>query len=275
MTQDWRTDPTSPGAYERFNRTLDLLRDCGVSAPLRADRILVDKYREAVENDSRDPTLLAWAEYEWRARLHFALETMFSAICQTLWELGEASVEDILEVWRSHDELPDVLASAWNGAATAWAATAGRARLSVPRALFLGEEVPQSDIVSLSPHARALFSFAMVASLAAQTESLRKDGRFVARPYVGDAALAAVSSIDSEPFDVVIARLARLCVDVHQATTYRKMAGGQKCSLRFFENGPRLVPTGILTQAGRSGIRLHNVIGILAEAGIEGIPRAA
>ena len=147
--------------------------------------------------------------------------------------------------------------------------------MSVPMGLFLGKNVPQSDIVNLRPHARALFAFAMVASLAAQTESLRTDGRFVDRHYVGDAALRAVSSCNAEPFDVAIARLAQLCVDAHQRTTYRKMAAGQKCSLRFFGNGPRLVPTGILTQAGRSGTRLHNVIGILAEAGIEGIRRAA
>lgn len=275
LTLDWANGAKSSGAYERFNRTLDLLRKYGKAASLQAEGILVDKYREAVDDGSSDGTLLAWAEYEWRARLHFALETLFSAICQTLSELGEASVGEIIKEWQSALELPDVLLSTWGGAAAAWSATVGKARSSVPARLFLGENLPISDIVRLSPHARALFSFAILTSLAAQTEALRNDGRFADRHAVGDAALRAISSADLEPFEVTMVKLARLCVDAHLKTTYRKMAGGQKCSLRFFENGSRLVPTGIAAEAGRSGIRLHNVIGILAEAGIEGIQRAA
>jgi hypothetical protein len=66
-------------------------------------------------------------------------------------------------------------------------------------------------------------------------------------------------------------RLARLCVEAHQMTMYRKMAARQACSLRFFENGSRLVPTGFPTQPGRSNIRLRRVVSILAESGVEGL----
>jgi hypothetical protein len=275
LTEDWRTAPAAPGPYERFNQTVAMLRVCAASAPLRAESVIADKYREAVEEGARDPTVLAWAEYEWRGRLHFALETMFSAICQTLSGLGEASLEDIVTDWRSRREAPDVLAAAWSGAAAAWETTAAGARSSTPEDLFLGKEVPQSDIVALEPHARALFSFALATSLAAQTASLRADNLFCDRGSVGDAALRLVSSAGAEPFEVALGRLAQLCVEAHLKTTYRKMANGQNCSLRFFENGPRLAPTGLPAHAGRSNIRLRNVIGILAEAGVEGMGRVA
>jgi len=49
------------------------------------------------------------------------------------------------------------------------------------------------------------------------------------------------------------------------------MAAHQQCSLRFFEDGSRLVPIGFPTQPGRSNIRLGNVIDILAEAGVGGV----
>jgi len=89
--------------------------------------------------------------------------------------------------------------------------TAAGARSSTPEDLFLGKEVPQSDIVALEPHARALFSFALATSLAAQTASLRADNLFCDRGSVGDAALRLVSSAGAEPFEVapLVAKLGR------------------------------------------------------------------
>jgi len=49
------------------------------------------------------------------------------------------------------------------------------------------------------------------------------------------------------------------------------MSRGQKCSLRFFPEGQKLLPTGMRVSAGRSGTRLTNVIRILQDAGVAGI----
>ena len=251
-----------------------MLRECAASGPLRAESVLIDKYRETIKHGSHDPISSAWAEYEWRGRLHFALEAMFSAVCQTLSELGEARLEDIVADWRTQGDLPTLLRSVWSGASTAWQVAAEAARSSVPTTLFLAEGVPDRPIAALAPPARALFSFALIASLAAQTAGLRTDSQFPDRGSQGDAALRLVTSGGPEPFEVALGRLARLCVEAHLKTTYRKMANGQKCSLRFFDNGSRLAPTGLPTHAGRSNKRLGNVIGVLAEAGVEGIRRA-
>ena len=53
----------------------------------------------------------------------------------------------------------------------------------------------------------------------------------------------------------------------HLQTTFRKMGGGQKCSLRFFPDGPLLRPTGIGVSPGYSDERLTNVLRILTDLG--------
>lgn len=274
LTEDW-TDSGSSEQYRRFVGTLDFLRLESERVPLQAERLLAEKYRQAVEVVVNDGVLLAWAEYEWRARLHFALETMFSAVCKTLADLGDANLSEIVATWKRDSELPSALTTSWPGASAAWEHTGKQAQSTVPKDLFLGELLPVGSIGSLSPHARALFAFAIVASLAEQSTVLREKGHFANRHSAGESALQLMDCDISEPFDQTLTKLAKICVDAHLATTYRKMAGGQKCSLRFFEDGARFIPTGLTAQAGRSGIRLHNVIGILAEAGVEGVRRAA
>jgi hypothetical protein len=63
--------------------------------------------------------------------------------------------------------------------------------------------------------------------------------------------------------------------EAHLATTFRKMAGGQKCSLRFFPDGPRLLATRLPAGAGQSGSRLGNIIRVPADADVEGVADAA
>jgi hypothetical protein len=46
------------------------------------------------------------------------------------------------------------------------------------------------------------------------------------------------------------------------------MAGGQKCSLRFFPEGQRLRLTAIQSGAGFSNSRLDNTINILVDIGV-------
>ena len=56
-------------------------------------------------------------------------------------------------------------------------------------------------------------------------------------------------------------------IGLHLKTTLRKMAQGQKCSLRFYPEGDLLRPTGTIVNAGHSGDRLGNVFGMLADTG--------
>lgn len=262
-------------AYAKFAGTLAWLRDEARSRTLRADALLADNYRRSVNGAAaNDEVKIAWAEFEYRRRLHFALELMFSAVCSTLRERGEASLNEIVTQWQELPELPPVLIEFWPEANVVWERTTAEAVASVPNDIFL-DAGPTETLSNLSPHARGIAAFGLVAALASQSQTLRRSGQFPNRAGVGERAIALVERAADEPFQRSIARLAKIVAEAHLSTTFRKMAGGQKCSLRFFPDGHHLRATDLAVGAGQSGSRLGNVIRVLADAGVDGIADAA
>lgn len=262
-------------AYEKFSGTLAWLRAEAKVAPLRADALLADNYRRTVSpGGGKDRITTAWAEFEWRRRLHFALELMFSGLSVTLRARGQATLSEVVTEWQEAPDLPPVLTKIWPEAHLAWTRGAGEAVASVPDGIFLESPQPLA-LSSVSPHARAIAAFGLVAGLAVQSSTLRAAGTFPNRHGVGERALALLEGAAEESFGQILTHLAEIAAEAHLATTFRKMAGGQKCSLRFFPDGPRLRATSLPATAGQSGSRLGNVIRILGDAGVDGIAEAA
>ena len=54
----------------------------------------------------------------------------------------------------------------------------------------------------------------------------------------------------------------------HVFNTMRKMGNQQDCSLRFYPDGPVLVPTDMEFSPGYSGSRLQNTMRVLADLGL-------
>ena len=80
-------------AYEKFAGTLAWLRAEAKSGPLQADVLLAANYRHTVNpGGAKKEITLAWAEFEWRRRLHFALELIFSGLCATLRARGHRAL---------------------------------------------------------------------------------------------------------------------------------------------------------------------------------------
>jgi hypothetical protein len=262
-------------AYEKFAGTLAWLRKEAKSHPLQAGALLADNYRRVLSvREGNDDTTTAWAEFEWRRRLHFALELMLSAICITLNELGEASLSEVVRQWRETPELPAVLTDAWPEVTDAWMKSGAEMVASAPLGAML-DMPPAETLNSMSPHAKGIAAFGLIASLAHQTQALRAAQSFRDRKGAGERAIALVEAAGPEPFEQSLMRLGEIVTEAHLATTFRKMAGGQKCSLRFFPDGQRLCSTGLSVGAGQSGTRLSNVIRVLADAGVDGIAEAA
>jgi hypothetical protein len=195
LTKEWRSDPSASDAYPRFNGTVELLRASTAPRPLRAERFLADRYLEAVRGDVHYPIWLAWAEYEWRARLHLALEMLFGAVYTTLREFDEASIEEIVEDWKPGPSEPKIDISVWPEAASAWSIGAEAASRSVSSELFLGAELFESAFTGLRTRERVLLSFAVITALAAQTGRLRANGRFKDHREVGEVALSTLEEI--------------------------------------------------------------------------------
>lgn len=262
-------------AYERFAGTLAWLRAEAKSGPLRADVLLADNYRHIISSGGdKDGVTTAWAEFEWRRRLHFALELMFSGLCGTLLARNQATLREVVTEWQEAPALPPLLTKMWPEAHLAWSRSGARAVSSVPDGILL-DGAPASALGSVSPHARAIAAFGLVVGLAVQSRSLRAAGVFPDRSGVGERALALVEGAAEDPFVETLIHLTEIAAEAHLATTFRKMAGGQKCSLRFFPDGPRLRATSLPAGAGQSGSRLGNIIRILVDAGVDGIAEAA
>jgi len=271
--------PAGPAAagvadsYRRFADTIGWLQSAGEANSLRADALLSEAWRRTAIGNGGGPVIeAAWAEYEWRRRLHFALELMLSAVADTVRARGEATLEEVVEEWLEEPDLPARLTSAWPLASVARDQLAREAFGSVPADLYLND-APPDDLARLKPHARALAGAALIAGLSRQSATLRAEGRFQNRRAPGERAMACVESAGDEPFAQALTALSEVAVQAHLATTFRKMGGGQKCSLRFFPEGSRLLTTDLDTGAGRSGSRLWNVIKVLEDAAVPGIGR--
>jgi hypothetical protein len=273
--------PAGPAAasvtrsYGRFAQTIAWLQAQATSAPLRADALLAEVWRTLALGEGGDADVEeCWAEYEWRRRLHFALELILSAVADTVRAGGAATLPEVVAEWLSEPDLPPHLTDAWPQAALASARSGQGAFASVPTDLFLAE-APPNGLARLRPHARALSAFALVSGLAVQSRDLRAAGRFQDRAAPGERALACVEGAGEESFAETLHQLADTAVQAHLATTFRKMGGGQKCSLRLFPEGSRFLTTDLDTGAGRSGSRLSNVIKVLEDAAVPHIGASA
>jgi hypothetical protein len=278
LTVSWA--PSGPNfagvatSYARFNQTLTWLRSA-VDAPLRVDELLANAWRKAVAEESLESEIeLAWAEFEGRRRLHYGLELLLSAIAGTLEDIRAGSLGEIVEAWLEARELPELLVQAWPAAREVVALGGAAAVATVPADLWLASE-PPDGLADLSPAARALAGFALISGIARQSARLRSNGRLVDRGGWGEKALTALEQPGTVTFGQTLRGLAAVAAQAHMDTTFRKMASGLACSLRFFPEGQRLSSTGLRTGAGRSGPRLWNVIRILRDAGVDGLGASA
>lgn len=269
-------DPDEPdekavveAAYDALNGTVAWAKSMLVGKPDFAAGLLLRNYQHCVGGTAADRISLAWAEYEHRRRCHFALEMFLSALTLELAAVDEAGIDQIVERWAKSGSAAPALLRIWPAAAVAWSRTSVEAARSVPADLLLGETIPARDLGRMLPAAQALAAFAILAASATQTRELRRTGQFRSQPASpGEQALAIVEAADDGSFKSVVRRLAELTTLAHLRTTLRKMGAGQKCSLRFFTDGPRLRATGLAMQPGHSNDRLTNVLRVLADVGV-------
>jgi hypothetical protein len=210
----------------------------------------------------------AWAEYELRRMVHFALELLLSSLTDTLMDLTEASIERVVSDWASPDPLPDLV----HDVLPCESVPLG-ARLSDVAALLhddrlVGEKLEIREARALPAGPRAIFALSILLSASRRTVALRSTGRIADRSdrdqLERSFSILATKS-DNTVGEVLSALLRQAVAEPHLATTLRKMSQGQKCSLRFYPEGDLLRPTGTMVRAGQSGDRLGNVLRMWAD----------
>ena len=261
-------------AYDRSTSTLEWLRG-EAQESLSAEALLNRQLARTVRSqDAKTSVPLTWAEFEWRRRLHFALELIMAAVSQTLAATGSATIGEIVSAWVADPYVSEFFREVWPEVTRAADRSGREAVDSVPRELGLnGLSSAWSRLAA--PSEQALAGFALLSATTRQGSALRESGLFPDREGRGEQALAVIDQAGEEPFFETIQRVTHVVVRAHLTTTFGKMERGQKCSLRFFPEGPRLRSTGQSAGAGRSGSRLGNMIKILQDAAVDGMRESA
>lgn len=221
----------------------------------------------SLASGAAQPIELAWAEYELRRRVHFALELALSALTATLNEFDGAPLEKVVDTWAADGSLPELFADVYSEAAVNYAKPFRYLVDGVRSDGFVVGGPGRRLAVSLAPSARFAYSLCLLTACFKQMEPFlaRHELPSRDRSYLEPAFRIIAGARNDSLSDVALKLLGRVVVEPHLMTTYRKMAQGQQCSLRFYAEGTLLKPTGRQTRAGLSGERLINVLGILTD----------
>jgi hypothetical protein len=270
----WTTSPSLQPQldqrYRRFEETRSWIQNWASNGRASANRLLARNLDACCKQEQGSPVSLAWADYEWRRRHHFALELLLSSVCGLLQDTDTASPKELVEEARA-DFLrdPAALTDLWPEASQAWYRSARDAAASVPVDLMAGRALPFPAFSELRASHRLLGAFALVCALDKQTRPFREFGLGSPARSTSDLALELIMTADETPFETFIGIFMERCAIIpHLQVTLRKMSGGQKCSLRFFPDGQRLRLTANQSGAGFSNSRLDNTINILVDIGV-------
>lgn len=256
--------------YTRFKETVGWALSSIDKRGKSSAEIIAENYYKIVKSSSSGikAVELAWAEYELRRRVHFSVELLLSSLSETLMDLVKASIQQVVHHWNDECPMPP-LVSAVLGYETA----PFNEKLRVVMDRIFIDEFSDTPIVKksakdLTPCSKALYALCLIVSGYVQSEKLRSDGKMPDQKHYMERAFAIIeSNKDRALREVMVDLLTQVVVEPHLGTTLRKMGQGQKCSLRFYPEGALLNPTGTRVNAGYSGDRLGNVIGLLSDIG--------
>lgn len=258
------------GLYLRFNETvrwsLSSIKDSGKSSA----EIISENYFNVVNSTDIDfnDVDLVWAEYELRRRVHFAIELFLSSLTDTLMDLVNGSVVDVVNSWASAEHFPGLLSAILPYETTPFEDNLGDVGDRISSHAFPDRPISVKPVRALSPCPRALYAISLLITCCEQTKQLRDNNKLPARNHYMEQAFSIIEKSKNMSLrDVMTDLLLHIVVEPHLGTTLRKMGQGQKCSLRFYPEGYVLHPTGTPVAAGYSGDRLGNVIGMSADLG--------
>lgn len=255
--------------YERVNGTIGWIKGLLSAKPDTAYGLLLRNFRSCIAGNQVGSIEVAWTEYEYRRRCHFAVELFLAALTNGLSGYEEASPRQLVGLWAEDPDRSEALAALWPGCVASWSTPVREVLASIPETLFLDGPLPVREMNAIPPPDKALAAFAALSITGRQTQRLRSTG-LIQRNALSAAEfmLAEIDTDPARPMSELLIRLLEEAASAHLRTTFRKMGEGQKCSLRLFPDGAALRSTGIGVSAGHSGDRLTNVLRILADAGV-------
>lgn len=251
-------------SYHRFCGTAKWVFGSLVDRPASSGMLIAGAFEKAVRGIGTSEVVLSWADYELRRRSHFCLELMLAAVTSSIREMDGGTIDDAIARWKRRTDLPQPFHEL---AELAPQSALNMLIDAIPCDAHLAPALPAGNFAALAPDGQALCSALLLGLLEKQTRKLRAAGQLADHKHYMERAFALVAGAGGQPLWTSVRALCHLVVTRHIETTLRKMANQQKCSLRFYPEGEKLIPTGFIVNPGYSGDRLGNVLNIAADLG--------
>lgn len=264
LSQPFSEQPAPSQSYQRFRGTAKWVFESLVERPASSEMLIANAFEKAVRGISMNEVVLSWADYELRRRAHFCLELMLAAVTSSIWEMDGGTIDDAIARWKGRTDLPQP----FQELAELTPETALDVLIdAIPHDTLLAPALPVGTLAALAPDGQAMCSALLLGLLERQTRTLRTAGQLADHKHYMERAFALIAGAGGRPFWETVRALCHLVVTRHIQVTLRKMANQQKCSLRFFPEGEKLMPTGFIVSPGYSGDRLGNFLNISADLG--------
>jgi hypothetical protein len=258
-------------AYARFGETIRWAgRLSGEMAGTSAS-LIGRAYQYAVNNPSTrlDGAEKAWAEYDLRRRVHFSLELLFEVLTSALPEHTNPTIARIIAAISQDTDLAPSLRDSLGMGSFDWTMSVGTLRQRLGTSAFGQLSLNVRQVQPLTSANRCVHAICLLIACAEQSAPRRSAGDFPDRQSYMERVFALIDTCsDQQVTDLIQQILRHAVIEPHLSATLRKMAGGQRCSLRFYPEGQYLRATGMGAFAGHSNDRLGNVLGMLADLGL-------
>jgi len=245
-------------SYSKFNDTM-VWTLSQLDKSKKPQELIYDNYDYCTteEATSLSKIELNWFEFELRRRVHFSLELLLKALSHTLDELNGATATQVVNNWiediRFSNHIED--------GAEHYHAVMSDYQNTLDANDFFNQTPEKSS-------EQALHAISILEVCRKQSSRLIDSISNVENDYMRKTFHILDELHTSKVYEAIVKIINFCVVEPHLKTTLRKMGQGQHCSLRFFPEGKKLVPTGIDTNAGVSGSRLNNTIRMMSDIGI-------
>ncbi len=256
--------------YGRFTSTVTWGAMAALSQPITSAMLIPDNYRRCVTEEITAPSdvEIIWAEYELRRRVHFAGELLLKAFTDTLLELTEGTVAQVIGEWKTDLAIPPLLATFLPFQSAPFDIPTEQVEAAISVSAFLIDPPDPRKANDLPSSSKVLYAVALLSACRRQSAKLRKEEKILNRKSYMEEEFAIIENNSRCTLEETLRDLLiRAAVYPHLNNTLRKMGSGQQCSLRFYPDSDLLRPTGTQVWAGYSGDRLGNVLGMLADLG--------
>jgi hypothetical protein len=243
--------------YDRFDNTLLWVLE-QIEEPKKPQELIEDNFMHCVESDPEElnQTEIMWFEFELRRRVHYSFELFLKALSYTVDVLSGVTVEQAIEYWMNEIDMSNI----YRGGKDIYNNSVRKMDEHLNIDVFDKSE-------PIDPAEQVLYALSLLETCRFMSERLMSDISNLDLDYMR-IAFNMLQKNNNNPVYQVLVEIIKFCVvEPHLKTTLRKMGQGQQCSLRFFPEGQRLIPTGIDTYAGWSGSRLDNTIRMMADIG--------